>query len=210
MRVFIWVFAILVFLDNVGYKVSTILAGLGIGGAAIALASQSILKDLFSYFSILFDRPFEIGDFIIMGEYLGTVEHIGIKTTRLRSLTGEEIICSNTDLTGLPLRNYKRMACRRVCFKLGVVYQTSLEKLKIIPGLLEKIIRSVEDTRFDRAHFAVFNDSRLTLEIVYYVLSNDYNRYMDIHQKILFSVKQEFESNLIEFAYPTQTLYLTK
>jgi small-conductance mechanosensitive channel len=209
-KIIIWALAIVFFLDNLGFKISAVIAGLGIGGVAVALAAQAILGDLFSYFAILFDRPFEIGDFIILGEYLGTIEHIGIKTTRIRSLSGEQLVFSNTDLTKSRLRNYKRMGKRRVVFKLGVTYQTTLEQLKSIPGIIENIIKGVKDTTFDRAHFFSYGDFSLVFEVVYYVMSRDYNKYMDIQQVINFAIKKEFEARDIEFAYPTQTLYLNK
>ncbi|UCG35873.1 MAG: mechanosensitive ion channel family protein [Candidatus Omnitrophota bacterium] len=206
----IWAGAIIFFLDNMGFKISTVIAGLGIGGVAIGLAAQAVLKDFFSYFSIIFDRPFEVGDFIIVGEYLGTVEYIGIKTTRIRSLSGEQLVFSNTDLTDSRVRNYKRMERRRVLFRLGVVYQTSLKQLKDIPKIIETCIQKVKDTVFDRAHFFSYGDFSLTFEVVYYVLASDYNKYMDIQQEINFLIKEEFEKQGIEFAYPTQTLYVNK
>jgi len=209
-RVVFWTIAVLIILDNLGFKISTLIAGLGIGGVAIALATQAILKDLFSYFIIFFDRPFEIGDFIIVGEYMGVVDHIGIKTTRLLSLGGEQIVFSNTDLTDSRVRNYKRMAKRRVVFKLGVLYQTTTQQLKEIPKIIEDIIKGTEDTIFDRAHFYSYGDFSLDFEIVYYVVGNDYNKYMDIQQEINLRIKEEFEKRGIEFAYPTQTIFLMK
>lgn len=209
-KAIVWGIAIVFFLDNMGFKVSTVLAGLGIGGIAVGLAAQTILKDLFSYFAILFDRPFEIGDFIIIGEYLGTVEYIGVKTTRIRSLGGEQLIFSNTDLTDSRVRNYKRMEKRRVVFRIGVTYQTSLEQLKEIPQIIENIIKNVKDTVFDRAHFFSYGDFSLIFEIVYYIIGSDYNKYMDIQQEINFALKEEFEKRNIDFAFPTQTLYLHK
>ncbi len=209
-RILIWTLALVFFLDNLGFKVSSVLAGLGIGGVAVALAAQAILGDLFSYFAILFDQPFEIGDFIIIGEYLGTVEHIGIKTTRIRSLSGEQLVFSNTDLTNSRVRNYKRMDRRRVVFKLGVIYQTPLELLKQIPGVIENIIKSIPDTAFDRAHFFSYGDFSLIFEVVYYVLGADYNKYMNIQQEINFKINEEFNKRGIEFAYPTQTLFISK
>jgi small-conductance mechanosensitive channel len=206
----VWMLAIIFFLDNLGFKISTVIAGLGIGGVAVALAAQAILKDVFSYLSIIFDRPFEIGDFIIIGEYLGSVEYIGIKTTRIRSLSGEQLIFSNTDLTDSRVRNYKRMEKRRVLFRLGVTYQTSLEHLKEIPEIIKNIIKNVKDTVFDRAHFFSYGDFNLVVEVVYYVIGSDYNKYMDTQQQINFAIKEEFEKRGIEFAYPTQTLYLNK
>jgi small-conductance mechanosensitive channel len=209
-RVVFWTVAVLVILDNFGVKISTLIAGLGIGGVAIALATQAILKDLFSYFIIFFDRPFEIGDFIIVGDYMGVVDHIGIKTTRLLSLGGEQIVFSNTDLTDSRVRNYKRMAQRRVVFKLGVVYQATSEQLKEIPTLIENIITKIDDAIFDRAHFVSYGDFSLDFEIVYFVVGNDYRKYMNIQQEINLTIKEEFEKRGIEFAYPTQTLFLTK
>jgi len=206
----VWSLALILFLDNMGFKISTVIAGLGIGGIAIGLAAQAVLKDLFSYFSIIFDRPFEVGDFIIIGDYLGTVEKIGAKTTRIRSLGGEQLIFSNTDLTDSRVRNYKRMQERRVVFKLGVVYQTTSAQVKEIPHIIQAVIKNTPDTRFDRAHFFSYGDFSLVFEVVYYVLSPDYNKYMDIQQEINFGIKEEFEKRNIEFAYPTQTLFVTK
>lgn len=206
----IWGGAVIFLLDNMGFKVSAVLAGLGIGGVAVALAAQAVLKDLFSYFCILFDRPFVVGDFIIVGDYLGTIEHIGIKTTRIRSLSGEMLIFSNSDLTDSRVRNYKLMERRRVLFRLKVVYQTPLERVKEIPVMLAKIIKGVEGTVFDRAHFLSFGDFSLDFEVVYYVIGGDYNKYMDIQQQINFAVMREFAEKKIEFAYPSQTVFLQK
>ncbi|HDH02360.1 MAG TPA: mechanosensitive ion channel family protein [Nitrospirae bacterium] len=209
-NVIIWGIAITFLLDNLGFKISTVIAGLGIGGVAVALAAQTVLGDLFSYFAILFDRPFKIGDFIIVGDYLGTIEHVGIKTTRIRSLSGEQVIFSNTDLTNSRVRNYKRMNKRRVVFSLGVTYQTGLQDLKEIPVVISGIIKSIDLAAFDRAHFSSYGDFSLIYEVVYYVLSSDYNKYMDIQQEINFQIKEEFGKRGIEFAYPTQTLFITK
>lgn len=209
-KVIIWGLGIVFLLDNLGFKISTVIAGLGIGGVAVALAAQTILGDLFSYFAILFDRPFEIGDFIVVEEFMGTIEHIGIKTTRIRSLGGEQIVFSNADLTNSRMRNYKRMDRRRVIFKLGVTYQMSLKQVKEIPLIVKGIIEKVKDTLFDRVHFSSFGDSSLVFEIVYYVLSSDYNKYMDVQQEINLAIKEEFEKRGIEFAYPTQTLFINK
>ncbi|MBI3990783.1 MAG: mechanosensitive ion channel family protein [Candidatus Omnitrophica bacterium] len=206
----IWTLAVIIFLDNIGFKVSTLIAGLGIGGVAVAIAAQALLKDFFSYFSIVFDRPFKLGDFIIIGDFMGTVEHIGIKTTRIRSLGGEQVIFSNTDLTDSRVRNYKLMEKRRVLFRMGVTYQTPLKQLKEIPKIIENIIKDTKDTAFDRAHFFSYGDFSLVFEVVYFVLNPDYNKYMDVQQKINFAIKEEFEKRSIEFAYPTQTLYLQK
>ncbi|MDP8216878.1 MAG: mechanosensitive ion channel family protein [Candidatus Kaelpia imicola] len=209
-KLIIWALAIIFFMDNLGFKISAIIAGLGVGGIAIGLAAQAVLKDLFSYFSITFDRPFEVGDFIIVGDLLGTVEYIGAKTTRIRSLGGEQLIFSNTDLTDSRIKNYKRMEQRRVLFQFGIVYQTPYEKLQQIPGIVKNIIESVEDALFDRTHFSSYANSSLLFEVVYYVIGSDYNKYMDIQQEINLALFKEFESRAIEFAYPTQTLYINK
>ena len=210
LKVILWGFAVIIILDNFGVKITTLIAGLGIGGVALALASQGILKDLFSYFIIFFDRPFEIGDFIIVGDYMGVVAHIGIKTTRIISLGGEQIVFSNTDLTDSRVRNYKRMSKRRVLFNLGVTYQTTSEQLKEIPVIVANIIKEIKEATFDRAHFHSYGDFSLIYEVVYYVIGSDYNKYMDIQQEINFKIKEEFDKRRIEFAYPTQTLYLSK
>ncbi len=209
-KVLVWGGAVVFLLDNLGFKISAVIAGLGIGGVAVALAAQTILKDLFSYFSIIFDHPFKIGDFIIIGDFMGTIEYIGIKTTRIRSLGGEMLIFSNSDLTDSRVRNYKLMEKRRVLFRLGVTYQTEIGKLREIPKIIERVIKNTKDAAFDRAHFFSYGDFSLIFEIVYYVAGADYNKYMDIQQEINFAIKEEFERRGIEFAYPTQTLYLNK
>lgn len=207
-NVVIWLIGFVFLIDNLGYNVTTLIAGLGIGGIAIALAAQAILGDLFSYFVIFFDRPFEIGDFVVVDDKAGVVEYIGIKTTRLRTLGGEQLVCANTDLTNARLHNYKRLQSRRVNFKLGVTYQTSHELLKKIPVLVKEIIISKEQVRFDRAHFTGYGDSSLDFDFVYYVDVPDYNTYMDIHQSILYDIYEVFEAHHIDFAYPTRTIFV--
>lgn len=209
-KVAVWGIGITFLLDNLGFKISTVVAGLGIGGIAIALAAQSVLGDLFSYFIIFFDRPFEVGDFIIIDDHRGTIEYIGIKTTRVRSLGGEQLVFSNSDLTNSRVRNYKKMEKRRIVFSLGVIYQTTSEQLKEIPEIIKKIIDVAEKSEFDRAHFASYGDFSLNFEVVYYVMSSDYSKYMDIQQEINLAIKEEFEKRRIEFAYPTQTLFIEK
>jgi small-conductance mechanosensitive channel len=205
--VVVWSLVTLMALANLGVDVTALVAGLGIGGVAVALALQNILSDLFASISILLDKPFVVGDFIIVGEELGTVEKIGIKTTRVRSLGGEQLIFSNNDLLQSRVRNYKRMEERRVVFRIGVVYQTPADKLEAIPAMLREIVESVENTRFDRAHFAAFGDFSLLFEIVYYVLSSDFGVHMDIQQAINLAIFRRFERDEIDFAYPTQTVY---
>ena len=161
-------------------------------------------------FSIVLDRPFVIGDFIIVDDYLGTVEHIGLKTTRVRSLSGEQLVFSNADLLRGRVRNYKRMYERRVVFSIGVVYQTPYEKLKQIPTLIQEIIEAQEHVHFDRAHFRQYGPYSLDFEIVYWVKNPDYNVYMNIQQAINLAIFQRFEKEQIEFAYPTQSLYISR
>jgi len=204
----IWILAFIIFLDNLGVHISALLAGLGIGGIAVALAAQVLLSDLFSYFTIFFDRPFEVGDYIVIDTFSGTVEHIGLKTTRLRSLTGEELIFSNSDLTSSRLRNYKRMKRRRISFSIGVSYQTKAAQVKEIPQILADIIKSIPDTELNRAHFSSFGEYSLRFDVVYYVLTSNYIKYMDIQQEINLKIIDEFSKRGIEFSYPTQTLYL--
>ncbi|MEO8403397.1 MAG: mechanosensitive ion channel domain-containing protein [Chitinophagaceae bacterium] len=207
-NIIIWIIGAIFLVDNLGYNITTIITGLGIGGIAIALAAQAILADLFSYLVIFFDKPFETGDFIIIGDKMGTVEYIGIKTTRLRALSGEQLIVSNTDLTNSRVQNYKRMEKRRVVYSIGVVYETSPDKLKSIPATIKKIVEVQPDTQFDRTHFTGFGDFSLTFEVVYYILSADYNLYMDRQQAINLAIFQAFDKAEIEFAYPTQKLLL--
>lgn len=206
----VWVIALVFLLDNLGVEISAVVAGLGIGGIAVALAAQVILGDLFSYFVIFFDRPFAIGDFIIVDDKLGVVEYVGIKTTRIRALTGEQLVFSNTDLTNSRVHNFKKMERRRVVFKLGVVYQTSYEKLKRIPEIVQDIIERQSEVTFDRGHFASYGDFSLNFEFVYFIQGSDYNKYMDTQQNINFEVFKRFEEEKIEFAYPTQTIFVSK
>ncbi len=207
-KVTIWFIAGLIILDNMGVKISGLIAGLGIGGVAIAFAAQAILEDIFSYFIIFFDRPFEIGDFIIIGEFMGTIEHIGLKTTHIRSLGGEQLIFSNKDLINSRVKNYKRMKRRRILFNFGVVYQTSLDNLQKIQGIVRGIIEEQDLIDFDRCHFKAYGEYSLIFEVVYYVNNRDYNVYMNINHQILLRMNEEFGKEGINFAYPTQSIYL--
>jgi small-conductance mechanosensitive channel len=209
-RIIVWMLGMVFLLDNFGYDVTTIVAGLGIGGIAIALAAQAVLGDLFSYFVILFDRPFEIGDFIIVDDKMGVIEYVGIKTTRIKSITGEQLICANKDLTDSRVHNFKRMERRRVVLNIGVTYQTTANELESIPQIVEDIIKSKDEVVFDRGHFAAFGDFSLNFEFVYFILGADYNLYMDKQQAIALDIFRAFENKGIEFAYPTQTLFVDK
>ncbi len=207
-RVGVWSAAFLLVLTNLGYQIGPLLAGLGVGGIAVAFALQSILGDIFCSIAIVLDKPFALGDFIIVGDFMGSVENIGIKTTRLRSLGGEQIVFSNADLLGSRVRNYKRMFERRVVFPFSVVYETSLDKLERIPGIVRAIIEPMDQVRFDRAHFKEFGDFSLNFEVVYYVLTPDYNVYMDIQQRINLALFKAFDEEDVAFAYPTQEIIL--
>jgi small-conductance mechanosensitive channel len=209
-RIIIWCVALVFLLDNLGFDISAVVAGLGIGGIAVALAAQSILGDLFSYFIIFFDKPFELGDYIKVGDKNGTIEHIGIKTTRIRALSGEQLVFSNTDLTSSRLHNFKKLQKRRKVFMLGVIYETPAEKLKIIPDIVKDIITEEEKSDYDRGHFKTFGDFSLNFEFVYYVLSPDYATYMDTQHNINMKIFNKFKEEGIEFAYPTQLVYVNK
>jgi small-conductance mechanosensitive channel len=207
LRLALWAIIALVALDTAGVDITAMVAGLGVGGIAVALAVQNVLGDLFASLSIVLDKPFVIGDFIIVGDMMGTVENIGMKTTRIRSLSGEQLVFSNNDLLSSRIRNYKRMEERRALFRFGVVYQTPKDQLEEIPGIVRDVIESRDNTRFDRAHFASFGDSSLDFEVVYYMLVPDYNAYMDTQQAINLDLFGRFEEQGIEFAYPTRTVY---
>jgi small-conductance mechanosensitive channel len=211
LRLAVWSAFLLLILDNIpGVDVGSLIAGFGVAGIAVALAVQTILSDLFSALSILLDKPFEEGDFVVVDEFSGTVEKIGLKSTRVRSLSGEQLVFSNSDLLSSRIRNYKRMKQRRVVFNLGVVYETPYEKLLKVPDLVREVIESQKDAVFDRAHFQSFGDSALNYEIVYHMTTPDYAAYMDTQQAINLELFRRFAEEGIEFAYPTQTIFLAK
>lgn len=207
-KLLLWSIVVLLALDNLGVNITALVAGLGVGGIVVALAVQSLLADVLASLSIVFDKPFVIGDFIVLEDYLGTVEYIGLKSTRIRSLSGEQIIISNNDLLRCRIRNYKRMTERRVVFHLGVIYQTTYDKLSHINSIVRDIVESKENIRFDRVHFKEYGDWSLIYEVVYYVLSQDYNLYMNIQQEINLDLFRKFQEEGIEFAYPTNTVQI--
>lgn len=210
-KILAWVLIILLILDSLpGVEITSLLAGLGIGGLAIGLALQSVLGDLFASLAIVLDKPFVLGDFITIGEYAGTVESIGLKSTRLRSLSGEQMIFSNTDLLNSRIRNYKRMSRRRVAFQIGVCYETPYEKLADIPSLIQEIIDAQSQVTFERAHLQSFGDFAINYEVVYHVETSDYRTFMDVQQAINLEIFRRFTAQGIEMAYPTQTLWLKK
>jgi small-conductance mechanosensitive channel len=208
LNVLIWALVLLLTLDNLGVDITALVAGLGIGGIAVALAVQNVLGDLFASLSITLDRPFVVGDFLAVGDFLGSVEYIGIKSTRLRSLSGEQIIMSNSDLLSSRVRNYGRMSERRVVFSTSITYETPIELIERVPAIIREIVESQPDTRFDRSHFARHASASLDFETVYYVLSADFNRYMDTQQAINLRLHRELMRLGVEFAYPTQKLLI--
>lgn len=205
-RIVVWAVVLLSVLANLGVDITAFVASLGIGGIAIALAVQTLLSDLFASASIGVDKPFKTGHFIVFNDIAGTIEYIGLKTTRIRSLSGEQIICSNTKLLQQTIHNYSRMSERRVVFNLAISFRTATEKAREIPPLVQHAIEAVENTRFDRAHLLMFDDYALKYEVVYYVLSADYNLYMDIQQAINFTLLEELRQRDIQFAMPVRAL----
>ncbi|HEY2726240.1 MAG TPA: mechanosensitive ion channel domain-containing protein [Parafilimonas sp.] len=207
-KALVWIAGILMLIENLGYNITTIITGLGIGGIAIALAAQNILTDLFSYFVIFFDKPFEIGDTISVNNITGTVEHIGIKTSHIRIVTGEQLIMPNIELVKSTIKNIKRLQRRGINFKLNVRYDTPEEKLKSLPLLIKTIINKQQHAQFDRCHFIAFTDFSLSYEILYFIDNADYKMYLDIQQNIYLDILHAFEEKGIDFAFPGQTFIL--
>ncbi len=209
-KLVIWVLILLTLLSNLGIEITPLIAGLGVGGIAIAIALQSVLSDLFSAFAIYFDKPFKEGDFIIIGNDMGTVSRVGIKTTRISTLQGQELVMSNSELTSSRINNYKKMERRRIAFVFGVTYDTPVNKMKKINEIVKTIIDKTKSATFNRIHFKEFGGFSLNYEVVYYVETPDYDKYMDIQQEINLAIKEAFEKEKIEFAFPTQTLHIEK
>ncbi len=203
----LWSLGIIFVLSNIGIEVTSLIAGLGIGGIAVAIALQGVLGDLFASFSIYFDKPFRIGDHIVVGADSGTVEKIGVKSTRLRTLQGEELVVSNNELTTARVQNFKKMEERRIVSQFGITYETPQEKVKMVTGIVERAFEDLSGTRLDRVHFTTFADSALVFELVYYIESSNYTTYLDIQQQFNFTLMERFAEVGIDFAYPTQTIY---
>lgn len=199
LRTMLWAIAGLAILDNLGVNITAFVASLGIGGIAVALAAQVVLSDLFASAAIGLDKPFEPGDFIVVGNIAGSIEHVGLKTTRIRSLGGEQIVCSNTELLQQTIQNYKRMDLRRIAFKFVVAYGARAEQVQAIDRAVREYIDSLELARFDRAHLLQFVERGLEFEVVYYVLSADYNVYMDIQQDINLAIMRAVHAQGLEF-----------
>lgn len=209
-KVTLWIFAFIFVLSNFGINITTLIAGLGIGGIAIAFALQNILGDLFSSFAIYFDKPFVIGDTVQVGSFIGTVEKIGIKTTRIKSVQGEELVFSNQKLTTENIQNFGKMQERRNVIQFGILYETDVKKVRAVPDMVKEIFSSIQDTRLDRVHFKQLGDSALIFEVTYFILKPDYGFLLDTMQEFNLSLMEHFKSEGIEFAYPTQVIYSKK
>ena len=209
-KILVWTVGFILVISNLGFDVIALIAGLGVGGIAIAFALQNVLEDIFSSFAIYIDQPFKVGDYIVIGDKMGTVTKIGIKTTRILSVQGEEVVISNKELTNAQIQNYRKIKERRTQINIGVAYETSNDKLKKIPGMIEKIINDIKDCRYDRCAFKEFADFSLNYDIVFYFKSADYNMYLLAREQINLNIKEQFEKEGIEFAYPTQTVIVKK
>ena len=207
-RLGVWSTFVMLALDNLGIDIGPLVASLGIGGLALGLALQGTLSDLYASFSIIFDKPFAVGDFIQVGSLAGTVQHVGLKTTRVTALTGEQLIFSNSDLLGSRIQNLQRRDERRCSFILGVTYDTDPDQLERIPDFIKEIIENKDCTRFDRCFFMAFGDSALNFEVVYYMLDPDYLLYAATNHSINLDIFRKFNEEGVEFAYPTQTIHM--
>lgn len=208
LRTLLWSVVALAVLSNLGVNITAFVASLGVGGIAVALAVQSILADLFASLSIAVDKPFEVGDFVVVGSVAGTVQMIGLKTTRIRSLQGEEVVMSNTDILKQTISNYRPMQERRIVFTFGVAYDTPVDKVEALPGVVRQLVEAQAALRFDRAHFKGFGDSSLDFEVVYIVKDPGFNVYMDLQQTINLGLMREFAAMGVEFAFPTRTIHI--
>ncbi len=206
-RIALWAFGVIFVLSNLGIEVTSLIAGLGIGGIAVAFALQGVLSDLFASFSIYADKPFRIGDYIVIGTDAGTVERIGIKTTRIRTLQGEELVVSNAELTTARVQNFKKMQSRRSAVQFGITYETPHEKVKQVKGIVQRIFEGIDGARLDRVHFTTFGDSALLFDVVFYVDSPEYSVFLDKQERFNFELMDKFAELGIEFAYPTQMIY---
>lgn len=204
------VVVLLLTLSNLGIDVGALMAGLGIGGVAVALAAQNILGDLLASLSIVLDKPFIVGDFIVVGDKSGTVSHIGVKTTRLTALSGEQLVFSNKNLLESQIQNFKRMRERRAVIRIGVTYSTPRDKIELIPQWIKAFVTEDPGLRFDRCHFSGFGGSSLDFELVFFVLSPEYNNFMDSQQALLLKVYDKFSENKVDFAFPSTSVYIEK
>ena len=208
LEILIWILALLIVLQNFGYNISTLLGGLGIVGIAVAFGLQNVLEDIFSFFTLYFDKPFKIGDFVVVGKDSGTVKKIGIKSTRIKTLQGQQLVISNKELTGTRVNNYKKMKTRRVEFEFGVTYSTSSAKLEKIPAIVEGIIKKIDLVEHKRTNFKELGEFALVFQVVYLIEDASYEKFVDIRQEINLDLVKKFEKEKIEFAYPTSTVYV--
>lgn len=206
LRALLWTVFLLAVLSNLGVNITAFVASLGIGGVAVALAVQNILGDLFASLSIAVDKPFEVGDFIGVGEFAGTVQYVGLKTTRIQSISGEQIVMSNADLLKQVLKNYKRMDERRVVFAFGLTYGITPEQAGQVPQIVKRLVDEDDKLRFDRAHLKGFGDSSLDYEVVYFVKEPGYVAYMDAQQRLNIGLMRELAALGVDFAFPTRTV----
>jgi small-conductance mechanosensitive channel len=209
-RTLLWAMVLLAMLSNMGVNITAFVASLGVGGIAVALAAQNVLGDLFASVAIAVDKPFEVGDFIVFGSVAGTVELVGVKTTRIRSLGGEQIVMSNTELLKQTVSNYKRLRERRIVFGFGITYSTTPEQAEQVAAIVKRVVEQSDKLRFDRAHFKAFGESSLDFEVVYIVLAPEYNLYMDEQQRINLALMRELSAMGVEFAFPSRTLYISR
>ena len=205
-RAILWSMLLLVGLNRLGVDITALITGLGVGGIAIALAVQNVLGDLFAALAIVLDKPFVVGDAISVDTMTGTVENVGLKTTRIRSVNGEQLIFSNTDLLKSRIRNFKRMQERRVVLTIGVSYDTPPDTVARIPDMLREAVESQEQVRFDRSHFMSYGESALNFETAYFVLTSDYLTYANKNQAVNLAVLRRFATEKIDFAFPTRTI----
>ena len=206
LRAAIWTIAILTCLQSLGFPMAAVWAVLSAGGIGIGLALKEPAQELFAYLMILIDKPFSVGQFINVGDVWATVEKVGVRSSRLRSLRGEIIVMNNSILTASTISNFAEMKERRMIYRLGVTYQTRHDTLAAIPALIQQVIDEASHARFERCHFVEFGASSLDLELVYHIDTQDYETAMDTQQRINLDILRRFEEQGIEFAYPTQTL----
>lgn len=208
--VIVWSIVLLAVLSSLGIDITALVAGLGVGGVAVALAVQTLLGDVLASISIAMDKPFVPGDYIAVGQDQGTVRRISLRSTVLGGLGGEEIVLANSDLLSSRINNFTRMVERRVSFSVGVQYDTSQEQLEALPGLLRAAVEAQDKVRFDRATLTKLADSALQYDIVYWVLSPEYGVYAQIHQAVLFTLIRTMRAAGYEFAFPSRTLYIAQ
>jgi len=207
-KVIMWILVVITAMKTVfSIEITPLITGLGVSGIAVALAVQNILGDLLAALAIVFDKPFDVGDTIGVDQITGTVEHIGLKTTRLRSVQGEQVIIGNSDLLKSRLRNFKRMYQRRVLFNLDVTYDTPTHIVAKLPGVVERIVSAQSPVKFDRSHVSSFGESAIRIESVYYVLDPDYKVYMDVQERINLEILRQFAALNVKFAFPSRTVY---